>query len=484
MGRLETFRKNFSLPSNDKIIQARKNDRRKVSESLGTGFKCGSIKVNITIDFHNDLEITVPRVRLHAGQQKLAGTLIGEIEAGTESKTWHERGEGNFGEFEFHLFEHMYPEEIDVDVVEAMSLNSMSQKIIGIFGGKDEPKEDPLIVKLPPAANIKSGQVVKEVFNCDKYGRVHVEAEYIITDPHAGGNDDVTALFSELLKNANEIDEIGSAATFREKYSEINDLQILLVPGLFTEYYPGYYSKNLIRLKEQLGINTRVSGIDTAAGVATNADTIKREIEEMIAATPGKKIVLYGHSKGGCDIALCLGKYPELQQHVYGVIAMQAPYNGSYMIDWVMSNKSDKAATKVVEAIFGGEKMAYQDLAYPVRKAMNEKYPFDGAKVPTVCMCTYGQFQIKMDNLDSINEISGLGSMKFCHDIIMKAVGTKSDGMVAPADGRVPGASLVYLQNMFHTEPAMQMPGTEYKNGALSEALLGCLLTKVRGGKK
>ncbi|KNC83510.1 hypothetical protein SARC_04241 [Sphaeroforma arctica JP610] len=194
---------------------------------------------------------------------------------------------------------------------------------------------------------------------------------------------------------------------------------------------------------------------------------------------PSKKLVIYGHSKGGCDIALALIKYPELQEHMYGVITMQAPYNGSYMIDWVVNNPVDKAATKVVETLFAGEKAAYEDLAYPSRKAIREQYEFDGRKIPTVNMCTYGGFELKKENLDTINELAGLGSMRFCHDVIMKAVGTKNDGMVAPADGRMPGASLVYLENMYHTEPAMQMPGTEYKNGALSQALLACLLEKI-----
>ena len=52
--------------------------------------------------------------------------------------------------------------------------------------------------------------------------------------------------------------------------------------------------------------------------------------------------------------------------------------------------------------------------------------------------------------------------------------------MVSPIDTILPGSDVVYLPDMVHFEPAMQIIGTRYKNGPMTQALLGCLIDKVR----
>jgi hypothetical protein len=88
----------------------------------------------------------------------------------------------------------------------------------------------------------------------------------------------------------------------------------LVVPGLFTEHYPGYMKDNMARMKK-LGLDARMVEIDTDASVEDNAKVIRDTIKK-IAEAEGKEVVIIGHSKGGVDTTAAMAQYPELYEHV------------------------------------------------------------------------------------------------------------------------------------------------------------------------
>jgi hypothetical protein len=45
---------------------------------------------------------------------------------------------------------------------------------------------------------------------------------------------------------------------FKARYPDAQNCRVLLIPGLFTEYYPGYFDKNVEWLKEKLGFDVKV----------------------------------------------------------------------------------------------------------------------------------------------------------------------------------------------------------------------------------
>src|SRR5437660_8126687 len=83
---------------------------------------------------------------------------------------------------------------------------------------------------------------------------------------------DATSRFHQLSANPGRLSE---------------DLEVWLVPGIFTERYPAY----LRRIRKHLG--ARVVPIDTDASMLTNAKVIRDTVLQR-----ARPVALIGHSKG------------------------------------------------------------------------------------------------------------------------------------------------------------------------------------------
>ncbi len=78
--------------------------------------------------------------------------------------------------------------------------------------------------------------------------------------------------------------------------------------------------------------------------------------------------MLIGHSKGGVDILETVSRFPEIVPFVYGIITLQAPYSGSFVIDFLArSQLAVKAISGAIETLWRGEKESFQDMSYSAR---------------------------------------------------------------------------------------------------------------------
>jgi triacylglycerol lipase len=114
---------------------------------------------------------------------------------------------------------------------------------------------------------------------------------------HGSAGADVSAQFFEFL------DRIRTSKPVLPE--EAKSLVILLVPGLFTEHYPGYMNDNMAHLTK-LGLSVHKAALDTDVGVAANAARVRDAV--LHAAAEGKRVVIVGHSKGGVDAAHAIGE--------------------------------------------------------------------------------------------------------------------------------------------------------------------------------
>mmetsp|Transcript_8702 Transcript_8702/g.27015 ORF Transcript_8702/g.27015 Transcript_8702/m.27015 type:complete len:737 (+) Transcript_8702:145-2355(+) len=257
-------------------------------------------------------------------------------------------------------------------------------------------------------------------------------------------------------------------------YPEAKSYCYILVGGLFTEHYPGYFSNNLKRMQE-LGLTVVKSNIDTDAGVKTNSAVLKKEIEDEYEKHQ-LPVVLFGHSKGGVDIAVTLQKHASLHPMIGGVIAVQAPWGGTPLIDWVLSSGARKALVNAwVKVAWRGEAAAVADLGLKRRVEFNQKHPYP-TQIPTLCLCSWSDFSTLGSSMADMGGNSMAGSAKRTENLF----GFRSDGMVVPQDARIPESDTILLTDMHHVEPATQLSGTRYHTGPLTQALVSLLFEKIR----
>lgn len=140
----------------------------------------------------------------------------------------------------------------------------------------------------------------------------------------------------------------------------LGDTAFVLVGGLFTEYYPGYFAPNRAALTS-LQAEFVVAPIRTECGCMFNAPLIAETIEEV--AKQGKRVVLISHSKGGTDIHAAVALFPKLRELVHGAILFQPVFGGTIGVEDSVSKVLNEANVRILK----GERQALNDLSYASR---------------------------------------------------------------------------------------------------------------------
>jgi alpha-beta hydrolase superfamily lysophospholipase len=243
--------------------------------------------------------------------------------------------------------------------------------------------------------------------------------------------------------------------------AEAKDHVVLLVKGLFTEHYPGYFTQTVAHLKG-LGVEARLAAIDTDAGVEAN---VKALVDEVLrAAAEGKKVVFYGHSKGGVDASALLALYPGLRDCVRANVSLLAPYGGTPIAEDIEgSPRFQRFANTVIERLLRGDSAALGDLTYRARMAFISAHPYP-TEVPTLSVT------------GSTEEVRSLTSPVQVY--MQERYGVPSDGLVVPSDALIPHSHHVHLPGLDHAGGAMMPIFGEpvLDPGILSEVLLALAL--------
>lgn len=233
---------------------------------------------------------------------------------------------------------------------------------------------------------------------------------------------DVSADFQRYLADSDAGKGLPSHAT---KYV------YLLVPGLFTNHYPGYMNKNWEHLRK-LGMDVRKVPLNTDVGVEKNAAVIRDKIIEV--SKEGHQCIVIGHSKGGVDAAAAIAMY-DLYDHVFCLVCMQAPFGGT-----PMSGDVAKAGGGMVEEavlkLLKGEASALADLTYPARQAFLAQHPLDVSRLAVVSFSSIvGEHKTLM--------LPAAAWLRKQHHL-------ESDGCVPEKDAYVPGSYSVRINGLDH----------------------------------
>jgi triacylglycerol lipase len=227
----------------------------------------------------------------------------------------------------------------------------------------------------------------------------------------------------------------------------------LVIPGAMGQKVPGYMGATQRHLRSR-GLEVHRSGINTAAGVAENATTIRREILSL--ARGRRSVVLITHSKGGIDALAADAMFPDIRPLVRARVLMQPPFAGTPMAE-VLDSGASRAALRMA----GGSGALIDDLTGSARR------DFNGARrhswrIPTVSLAS--------SHRGSRSILAPLGA------IIRRRGGGDSDGMVPQSSQVVPGSHVVRVDGLDHWGAVLPVPGAAYRAGPLAEALVAVAL--------
>lgn len=221
------------------------------------------------------------------------------------------------------------------------------------------------------------------------------------------------------------------------------DITIILIPGLYTTYYPGYMTTLRYDL-DCLQIDYIFSKIGTNASVEDNGKIL---IKEMESISEKKKIVIGGHSKGSIDFLEAIAVKPALQNRIYSFVSLQGVFGGSPVIQDLGKKK---IVTESLKTIFGGDGECFYDCGFERRKKWHEKHRETfWLNFPTICFAT------------SACQMTG-AVLSPVVELFRYRYGEATDGCVAKRDAILPGSMIVTCDDADHYAPAWkQFPAND-----------------------
>jgi hypothetical protein len=231
---------------------------------------------------------------------------------------------------------------------------------------------------------------------------------------------------------------VAARGGWRQVPIEARHADWILVGGLFTERYPGYFDHARRRM-EELGLDVWDARIDTDATVGRNAAKI-RELIRTVAARTGRLVVLVAHSKGGCDVGAALSGPDAPLEHVAAVVSMGAPWRGTPLAEDLANSELRDTVADIIRRHLHGDPDALFGMSYTARAAFLAENPYP-SHVPTVSLAAGCR-----------NPTSSLAI-----PIAWLAMRHKglADGLVMRRDAVLPGSDVVWVDDIDHAAPAL-----------------------------
>lgn len=420
----------------------------------------------------------------------------------------------NFGTVKFALFEGLTPEKLTVQLLDRAShlpapISMLTEQTIDLreiqmCNWSCEENSNSHILEY----QLSDGSQKKNRVTLTITVRVHVWQPKAFTK-------NVTRHFQRLLSSMDSL-----AQNFKDSFPQAEELTYLLIGGLFTDHYPTYFDQNIKYLQERLRL-PRVQSIPihTEGSVQRNAKVIRDSI--LKTCRGAKSIVLIGHSKGGVDATSVLRSYPETIPFLHGIITFQAPFGGTFLIDFVGKSKmAMNAIGGIIESVWKGDQQALQDMCYSSRlknfgfeDITSEDILHDNRdhesvgdpdksaqlqsaslmtkvqmrsteklnvyqQVPIISFGSFASFDLL--SIRSAAKAAGIASMAPAAKKVLEHTGFLCDGLVTAQDARIPFSDFVSLSDMMHTEPALYVHGTHYPPGRLTATALVLLFEMVK----
>ena len=254
---------------------------------------------------------------------------------------------------------------------------------------------------------------------------------------------EVTGEYTNFFENADTRFDAAVIANL-QKY------KVIFVPGFLSDvdpsqlHIPGIALKPAQHFEEQLNL-LKASGVDYERLSMTSESSVKANSSIVSAAikASSRPVILVGHSKGGLDILEALIADRSLLKKVRGFVALQSPFFGSPVADYVVSNNNlnDLAANLLL--MMGGNKDSMINLTCADRKpymAANAAAIADiTATIPVIAVATWkdsvhGQVDTALEPVRDLLLVQGI----------------RSDGVVPVDNALLPGANFIKLSGLDH----------------------------------
>lgn len=246
-----------------------------------------------------------------------------------------------------------------------------------------------------------------------------------------------------------------------------NSVVYLLVPGLFSNHGPLYFVDTKTKFSK-MGLTCHIAKIHSEASVEKNAREIKDYVEEIYWGS-GKRVLIFGHSKGGVDAAAALSLYwSDLREKVAGLALAQSPYGGSPIASDILREGQlgdyvnvRKLMEILICKVIKGDMQALEDLTYERRKkflmqhhlpaefpvvSFHTEASISPAVLATLSRVAHAELPAPLSTAQAakLPVVIPLGAaMAACAQLLQIRYREKSDGLVTCRDAEVPGSTVV-----------------------------------------
>ncbi len=255
--------------------------------------------------------------------------------------------------------------------------------------------------------------------------------------------------------------------------------KVLLVRGFMTGGYVepfdilgrkiwiGRYFSDQEKVLKELGIDFSMVDIDSVMPPEHNAAKVAADIRGS-----EKPVIIISHSDGGMYALQALVENPDLRAKVRGFVALQAPFRGSPIADYIRSSRVLSAAMSKVLGHFGGTIDSLNSLTQGERSGFQGNNQADiEAVISSVSIISLATFKPDEPNkLDTLLEIT--------RNLMLRR-GMENDGLVPTESAILPGTDFVKLSGLDHIAPVMNEDMLlKFDRARLTKTLLLLLLNK------
>jgi hypothetical protein len=194
------------------------------------------------------------------------------------------------------------------------------------------------------------------------------------------------------------------------------------------------------------------------------------EIAKAIRAE-NKKVVLFTHSKGGMDALMALVNYPELIEKTVGIVAVQSPFLGTPVADFIADTQPWSTIADMVLKVMGGSGESLADLStrrrVPWYKGNQTAIMKIQSKIPILSFASY---KLPVEGKeDSV--------FKFSRDLMYNRMGVESDGLVPWKSAILPGGAYIVVEGIDHATSVSNTKFTVFDQVKFTRALFSLFFT-------
>jgi pimeloyl-ACP methyl ester carboxylesterase len=256
---------------------------------------------------------------------------------------------------------------------------------------------------------------------------------------------------------------------------------IVFIPGFFSsvvlrvgkgplmKYLPfgDYFDEHLRWMKAQSLKITRAA-IHSEDTPQHNAHRVAKIIERS-----QKPVILFAHSKGGIDALEMLIRYPSLRSKVAGVIAIQTPFWGTPVADYIFGKRTLRFISRATLNLLGGTELSLRSLTEAERQNYFHKHQDEiaaiTANIPFLVFTSWKNPQgWRIDT-----------PLKPIRDLLFRH-GFPNDGLIPHGNMHLPGAQFIALGGIDHMVPVMYSPLLRFSRVRFLQTLLTMMAKQIR----